>query len=143
MDVDAFIGHLEAFDQQLDNDPFQQPLEKCLELFHEGVRKNFEQTIDSRGSLWPPRKDNLPHPLLILTTAMHQAATERSASGSLAKIADREFEAGVDGSVIEYAAYQQFGTRVIPPREYLYASEATLLKFDQVVREHVRQFLTG
>ena len=45
------------------------------ETFSDGVRYNFDNATEPNGTPWKPRKDNLPHPLLLKTGAMETEAT--------------------------------------------------------------------
>lgn len=91
---------------------------------------NYLNEVDSDGQKWPPRKDNLPHPLLRKTLAMYDASTNHSASSHyFEQVSGEEFYSGVDDSAIFYAKYQNYGTKNkdgtvrIPPREFIFVTD--------------------
>lgn len=85
---------------------------------------NYLNEVDSSGNKWPPRKDNLPHPLLRKTLAMHKATADPMGPGHyFENVSAAEFYTGVDDSVIFYAKYQNYGTSRIPPREFIFVTD--------------------
>lgn len=91
-------------------------------IIREDFAAHFRNTEAPYGK-WPPRKDNLPHPLLILSGDMYRAATQEGAPGNITGVGDRELQMGVDGSVVNYTAFQQDGTRYIPARPFIWLSD--------------------
>jgi phage gpG-like protein len=85
------------------------------------VERNFSRQVDQDGVIWPPRKDNLPHPLLILTGAMLDAST--GGVGAKLDIEPNSLAMGVESGAIPYAAVHQFGFENIPRRQYFYLNE--------------------
>lgn len=76
-----------------------------------GMRAGFNSSIDvETGEGWAPRKRKYPHPPLMKSGAMMQAATGGGA-GSIARVQQQELEVGVSGDAIKYANYQQGGTK--------------------------------
>jgi phage gpG-like protein len=76
-----------------------------------GMRAGFNSSIDvETGESWAPRKGKYPHPPLMRSGAMMQAATGGGA-GSIARIEQQQLEVGVSGDSIKYANYQQGGTK--------------------------------
>ncbi len=113
-------------------DPIDPALEACAEVIHAGIEENFQQSQQSTGQAWPPRKDPKPqHPLLILSGALQAAATGVGA-GSVNRIDSGVLLIGVDklggGGGIPGAQRHQEGDS--PPgilaRPYLGMSEETL-----------------
>lgn len=85
---------------------------------------NYLGEVDSDGNKWPPRKDNLPHPLLRKTLAMYGASVNPSASSHyFEQLSGEELYSGVDDSSIHYAKYQNYGTSRIPPREFIFVTD--------------------
>lgn len=82
------------------------------------VENNYSRQVDSNGAVWPPRKDNLPHPLLILSTAMLDAST--GGIGSLVRYTRDGVEMGVRSDIVPYAEIHQYGSSRIPQRQYFY-----------------------
>lgn len=117
--------------RRLREEPLDETFRAMLSPLRQGFANNFERRVGSTGMAWPPRKDSLDHPLLILSGALLAAVTGTGA-GSIEVIEARELRVGVDKSVdiggIPGAAVHNFGfpDRNIPQREYLYASADTL-----------------
>jgi phage gpG-like protein len=84
------------------------------------VERNFSRQVDREGNAWPPRKDDLPHDLLILTGDLMDAAT--GGLGSFVRYTEDTLEMGVRHEIIPYANTHQHGDseRNIPQREYFY-----------------------
>lgn len=93
-------------------------------IFREGIAENFSRESDSFGAIWPPRKDDLPHPLLRLTYAMYNAATG-DGEGSITNIGQQSAEFGIDLGAVPYARRQNFGDALanLPAREFFYAMD--------------------
>ena len=89
----------------------------ATEVF-KSVEKNFARQVDDNGVAWPPRKDNLPHPLLIKTGDMKDAAT--GGLGSQVRYNRDKAEIGIRGSVIPYAWRHQNGDEGRPQRKFFY-----------------------
>lgn len=115
---EQFIDLLEAIPQRtrtMNNAP---ALAAAIPELFASVDKNFARQTDEDGNIWPPRKDNLPHPLLILTTNMKEAAT-----GGLNSIVQYERDgvlAGVRGDAVPYAWRHQNGDDGMPRRQFFY-----------------------
>ena len=75
---------------------------------------HINEIFDTAGQgSWPPRKDNLPHPLLQLTGALRSSFTQPDAEGNV----NEQTPTGLTyGSDIFYAQFHEEGTDVIPPR---------------------------
>jgi hypothetical protein len=118
---EEFINLLEAMPgriRQMNNAP---AIESAVDEVFASVDKNFFRQTDEDGNLWPPRKDNLPHPLLILTTTMKEAAS--GGLGSLVKYGRSSVEMGVRGDYVPYAWRHQNGDEGMPRRQYFYLHE--------------------
>ena len=91
-----------------------------------GMRAGFNSSIDvETGEQWAPRKRKYPHPPLMKSGAMMQAATGGGA-GSIARVQQQQLDVGVSGSVIGYAALHQDGTTGMAARPFVGASAETL-----------------
>ena len=114
---------LAEFGQQLDTMNLEPALRDCLPVIHEGFETNFMEARGPSGAPWLPRKDSKPHPLLILTGALLEAARDTGGMGHIDRVGPRELETGVDGGTIEYAPVHEYGSSNIPARPYMYASD--------------------
>lgn len=104
------------------------------------IQEHFANTSTPDGETWPPRKDDLPHPLLVLSGDLLEAAS--GGEGSILQITDDEMTMGIDGQVIPYAARQNYGYtgpdslgRVFdhPPREYEGLDEQAIDKAEEII----------
>lgn len=101
-----------------DEAPITDTMTAVADVMRQSVRDNFNSQATPDGSNWPPRKlKGDGHPLLMDTGRLLQAATGGGA-GQLEIIQGREVAMGVDGSVVPYAATQNYGRGAIPSREY-------------------------
>ena len=109
---------------------------------HGSVERNFSRQVDRDGNAWPPRKDDLPHPLLFLTGDMFDAAT--GGLGSFVRFTESTLEMGVRHEIVPYANTHQYGDdeRNIPKREYFYLhqddQETVLMKFGEASSKSFR-----
>ncbi len=97
----------------------------CQTIIARDIGGHFERSETPEGVAWLPRKDNLPHPLLILSGATPRAAT--GGAGSIFEMQARSMTYGVSSSIV-YAGAQNFGStkRNIPQREFLGLSEVAV-----------------
>ena len=70
----------------------------------------------SGGGRWPPRKDNLPHPLLIKTGRLMDSLTNISDPDNILEVSDERIRFG---TYVEYGIYHEEGTDRIPQRSFL------------------------
>lgn len=89
----------------------------------DAVQGNFVRGEGPDGSPWPPRKDNLPHPLLRLTETMFRAATDPNDSNATLALEARQVVFGVSGAAVPYAAKHPKG-KGVAVRKYLYLRKA-------------------
>jgi len=110
-----------------------------------GFEENFYNQLDDQGNAWPPRKDDLPHPLLIKTGLMFAAATNPEHPGHMASVNGETLTIGIYDDVVSYAKYHHTGTSRMPSRRVIYASETTVSRAfdafeDAVTQEIVASF---
>jgi len=113
------------------------------EVISQGFVENFFNQVDHNGRKWKPRKDKKllsdtsgeePHPLLIKTGKMFQAATNTSDPAHIADIqdGDRSIEIGISDELVPYAKYHHTGTKNkdgtlrMVARRVIYANDTTL-----------------
>lgn len=104
---------------------YETALRECLPILHEDFEDHFLQATGYYGS-WAPRKDDKPHPLLILTGALIEAARDTGNPGNISTVGPRELETGVNVGVVKYAGFLQYGTQYMPPRPFIWASDAAI-----------------
>lgn len=101
-------------------------LSQCRMAIREGIRRGFSAATDVQtGQPWAPRKHPYPHPPLMKTQTMANAAAGIG-SGSISEINGRTLRVGVSTSAVPYAPYHQFGTGRMVARPYVGASDETL-----------------
>lgn len=100
-----------------------------VEMSH-GFAENFYNTTGGNAEFWPPHAPATvarhgPHPLLILTGKMFDAATNVDSPGHLRHIAGDEMTIGIKGSHVPYAHFHQTGTVNMPKRQVIHATAET------------------
>jgi phage gpG-like protein len=146
MTIDQFAIALMGVVEDLENDPFQQPLEACAGALAQGEERAFDSATDASGSPWPPHSPYTvrkygPHPLLILSGAMKRAAT--GGAGNIAQLNGRSLAYGVDQTVIPYAPFQNRGTSRIPRRQFMYIDGQAAGECRDIVAGYVRTDILG
>lgn len=107
-----------------------------------GFEANFYNQQDEMGQSWPPRKDNLPHPLLIKTGKMFRAATNTEDSGHYSDIENgTTLIVGIADSVVPYAKYHHTGTRIMPARRVIFATPETLRVMEEKFADAIEKSL--
>ena len=114
---EQFISMLRSAPQKLSEVDLTEPLTAASEVIYESVGRNFSRQVDETGSHWPPRRDKLPHPLLLLTLAMSTAAT--GGPGSIRVVGKKSLKLGIDSSKVHYWRKHQDGDGV-PRRRYFF-----------------------
>lgn len=107
----------------------------------DGYQENFYNQVDETGSAWLPRKDSLPHPLLIKTGVMFKAATDPESPGHLTDIQGDTLISGISGAFVPYAIFHHLGTRIMPARRVIYASEQTLGRIEEAFADAIERNL--
>lgn len=141
---EQFMFALDAKAAELAELPFGLDLEEEVKaIVYGAIADNFIFTVGSSGSLWPEHSPVTvamygPHPLLILSGAMHQAATQSGAPGNFESVSARGIVFGVD---LIYAATQQFGDsrRNIPQREFFYLPDEAIAAIEQLSYQHAAE----
>ena len=121
-DLPSFIGDVRRTIQSPDLSP---AWNECHDVITVDIADHFSQSKTPSGISWPPRVDDLSHPLLILSGRLLAAAT--GGSGHVFRVQPSQLEVGVDDSII-YALTQQHGdpSRNIPPRTFVGASAGAI-----------------
>lgn len=105
---------------------FQETMQSAKVKIHRNIRAGFNSSADpSTNENWKPRKRRYPHPILIKTGAMMQAATGGGA-GAIQRVEPRRLTIGVNGETIFYARFHQTGVGALAARPFVGASDETL-----------------
>lgn len=92
----------------------------------DGFVENFYNQVDHNSDPWAPRKDNLPHPLLIKTGRMFAAATNPQSPEHYSDIENGLTLVSGIGEAVFYAGFHHYGTYKMPARRVIYATESTI-----------------
>jgi hypothetical protein len=130
------------FASAIERDSFASVFQAMEYILREDFHDHFIQKLGDDGP-WAPRKDNLPHPLLRKTGKMHLATTRLGAPGNISIAGERELTFGVDGSVVDYANYQQYGTSRMVARPYIWISEDAEDRAAEAFADGVYDLLVG
>ena len=135
IDIEHIDEHFAAVEQRFERPPAREALAQCREPLLAGVSDNFTRSQSPRGTPWPERKDNKPHPLLNLSGDLLAAATQTGAPGHVDHLDETSLTIGVDKGVIPYAGVHQFGypEKNIPQREYLGANKQTIQECGAII----------
>jgi phage gpG-like protein len=138
---DASMG-LRQFGDELFNMDFGPVFESLIDPVHEGVAENFDATRSPSGK-WPPHSPvtimlHGPHPLLVLSGTMKAAVTSRGSSGRIEEFTRDSLTFGTD---LFYAPYQQYGTRKIPARPFLWLEGSYVDRITDMFADGVLQRL--
>jgi hypothetical protein len=106
------------------------------EVLSAGVLDNFDRQVDHQGVPWAPRKDNLPHPLLIKTGRMMTAAG--GGTGHKFEVSGERATFGIYETAVSYAIFHHMGTSRMARRRVVYASAQTQRVVLGVVRSGFR-----
>lgn len=141
LSVPEFISLLQSIPAKIGTMNHSPALEAATPEVFRSVQKNYGRQVDGDGNAWPPRKDSLPHPLLILSGQMLDAST--GGLGSFVRYSRKGSELGVAIQVVPYVLIHHYGSLDgrVPRRRFFYLNKeeraAVLEKFG---RESASQF---
>ena len=122
---------------------FDEALRAVDVIIAEGFQENFFNTTGPDGDFWQPRKDNLPHPLLIKTGKMFNAATNVGDPGHVFRHSGDIAEFGVSDAHVPYSKYHDRGTIKMVARPFAYATKQVQQRafdaFVEVLDRHQEQ----
>lgn len=118
-DASQLIGQ---FAEDLLGGDYTQVFDTLVEPINEGLGSNFDRQTSASGEAWEPHAGYTvwkmgPHPLLMWTGAMAFALQSRSAANRIEEITQTSLTIGTD---LFYAPWQQYGTRRIPARPFVW-----------------------
>ena len=87
------------------------------------IAANFREGRRSTGSKWPPRKRKYAHPILIKTGKLLRSTSREGADGHLEHVGART---AYSGTTVFYAGFHQFGTRLLPARQFEEITDAAV-----------------
>lgn len=128
---------------ELENASLEKPLRSTLPIWHQGIEDNFMRAAGPSGAPWLPRKDNKPHPLLILTGKLLEGLRDTGNPGHILMVGWRSLTTGVSSEVVPYAPVHEFGSGRVPARPYMYATPAVQDVALRVFADEVFEILVG
>lgn len=131
---------------ETNSEPFDAAVDDLVVTIHEGINENFERAESGQGTPWPPHAPSTvarhgPHPLLILSGKMWDAAT--GGPGSWWVAADFRLSLGIERSAIPYASTQQFGSDRVPQREFYFINRFAMQDVKQILADYYEQYIYG
>lgn len=136
-------SHLAGVVDALATMPMGETLAAAKTLVHRSIRGGFNSSLDPQtGTPWAPRVRYYPHPILMKSGAMMQAATGGGA-GAIQRITERTLTVGVLTSVIHYAPKHQFGEGGMVARPFVGVDRDTLSAIGEVVADGGLQAFVG
>jgi phage gpG-like protein len=104
------------------------PWDRIGNLVRDSIKLNFDS--GGRPVKWPPRKDDLPHPLLIKSGTLKDSFYVEPILNGVAI-----------GNKVKYQAVQNFGypPRNIPARKFLMVQPDDILKIDNIITNHIKK----
>lgn len=140
---DAVQGFREFGDELLGMD-FGPVFDSLIDPVHAGFVDNFDRTQAPYGR-WPPHSPvtimlHGPHPLLILSGTMKAAVSTRGSTGRIEELTPESLTIGTD---LFYAPWQQYGTRKIPARPFLWLEGSHVDRITDLFADGVLERLSG
>ena len=113
---------LAAWASEVDSQSFEEPLMSLAPLVYKDFDSHFMNAQGPDGP-WAPRKHSYPNPILIKSGKLIYAAATKDGAGTILRYREGALEFGVDGSVVNYAGFHEYGTQFMPARPWAYLSE--------------------
>lgn len=142
------LSQLPAYGNQLGKElvggDWQRALKACLVAIKADTKKNFVEAHDPEGNAWLPLKRPRPgskgkdRPLR--DTGLLMASVSARGQGGYEQIEDTRLEMG---TVLDYAGYQQDGTRFIPARPFLGFGPQLMDLIERIIGEEIDRRAAG
>lgn len=140
--IEELADSLDLWVNDLEGESLQGAFRDCLPILLEDYESHFVASEGPSGR-WAPRKDKLPHPLLMLTWKLLGAATQEGDPGNIADVQPRSLTTGVSGDVVNYASYHQYGTSKMVARPFLWVSASALEACEEAFTRSAFVILVG
>ena len=142
-DVQGLQDEIDALASAFAAESLEEELEILGGLVREEFELHFQLSMGPRGK-WPPRKHYYPWPILIKTGRLREAATRPNTPGNINRVTEDTAEFGVDGSIVDYAAFHEYGTSKLPPRPWCWVPESRLDEAEQLLADLIsKRFFDG
>lgn len=146
LDLSGFAAFLNRKALDIAKLDFTQPLKVIAVLVKADAKENFQGSHDPSGVPWPPLKrprsgkrhkgKGTPKPLL--DRGLLAASMSANGPNHIEEVTDISLEVG---SSLEYAGWQNDGTRTIPAREFAGFSAKVLVEIDDVLMDYLEKYL--
>ncbi len=146
IDSQQFDLYVQDVIAQLSTGSFRPALLECNHFIEQGIQDNFMHSRTAGGRAWQPRRQrtqtleagsegtfDIENPLLILTSNLLQASTNKDHPDAVLEVTDRALNRGED---TEYGYRHNFGIGNMPQREYYDVPEDYLEECDEVIADH-------
>lgn len=135
LDITKLADEIEKTLSRLSTVSLEPAMQEAKIRIHRGIRAGFNSSADpSTNENWPPRKRRYPHPILVKTGAMMQAATGAGA-GAIQEVKPRGLTVGVNSSIIGYAYLHQVGSGKLASRPFVGASSETVDAIGELIAD--------
>jgi phage gpG-like protein len=137
-DVILWENIIEAIDAAIDrlkNAEFRESLTEAKVAIHRRIRAGFNSSADPQtDENWAPRKGRYPHPILIKTGRLMQAATGGGA-GAIQEVAPKRLTIGVSTASVPYGRFHQAGAGKMPARPFVGATPDVVDQIGEMIAD--------
>lgn len=114
---------IKGWKARLRSKSFAPALRKMKKTGERDIERNFREGRRSTGAKWPPRRRKYPWPILIKTGTLMRSTSQEGASGHYETVGTRT---AASGTTVFYAKFHQFGTKLLPPRQFEEVADAAV-----------------
>lgn len=119
--VEDIEAEFARWGQEIAGADFERPLMALAPVVYRDFGKHFANAEGPNGS-WAPRSRPYPWPILVKTGKLSYAAIVENGAGNITRFRDGWAEFGLDVSVVNYAAYHEYGTSRMAARPWCWLS---------------------
>jgi phage gpG-like protein len=121
MYADDVEGAFRDWAQQIITETYEVPLMALAPVVFYDFDQHFSNAAGPYGA-WAVRTRQYPWPILVKTGALQYAAGTQGARGNIDRWNAGWAEFGVDGSIVNYAGFHEYGTSRMPARPWCWLS---------------------
>ncbi len=131
---ESFAAHLRGLSRALLADSMDVEKTEMAAIVRSEVAGSFDSQADAHGAAWPARRQPASHNLLRKSGAMFRAATQHGAAGNIERHSTGELTVGISGGAVHHAAIQNYGSRWVPARQFMYVRSDRLERLSAPLR---------
>lgn len=113
---------LNAWVDEIHSLNYEPALRECVPVLHEDFEDHFIAELGDNGP-WAPRTRQYYWPILIKTGKLIESVRDTGHPDNITRVDSNTLETG---SIVNYAAFHQYGTRFMVARPFVWASEEAL-----------------